>query len=136
MYEKPFTLEIIAPDRVIFTGEVTSFSAPGIEGGFQVLVDHAPFLSSLGLGQIKVKNKEGVDILFSANGGFVEVRGNKVVVLVESAERADQIDVDRAKAAQGRAEKRLQNQTKDIDVERARAAQDRALNRLRVATKA
>lgn len=92
--------------------------------------------SSLGLGQIKVKNKEGVDILFSANGGFVEVRGNKVVVLVESAERADQIDVDRAKAAQGRAEKRLQNQTKDIDVERARAAQDRALNRLRVATKA
>jgi len=136
MYEKPFTLEIIAPDRVVFTGEVTSFSAPGIEGGFQVLVDHAPFLSSLGLGQIKVKNKEGVDILFSANGGFVEVRGNKVVVLVESAERADQIDVDRAKAAQGRAEKRLQNQTKDIDVERARAAQDRALNRLRVATKA
>jgi F-type H+-transporting ATPase subunit epsilon len=136
MYEKPFTLEIIAPDRVVFSGEVTSFSAPGIEGGFQVLVDHAPFLSSLGVGQIKVKNREGVDTLFAANGGFVEVRGNKVVVLVESAERADQIDVDRAKAAQSRAESRLQNQTKDIDVERARAAQYRALNRLRVAAKA
>jgi F-type H+-transporting ATPase subunit epsilon len=136
MYEKPFKLEIIAPDRVVFSGEATSFSAPGVEGGFQVLVNHAPLLSSLDVGEMKVKSIDGVDTRYAASGGFVEVRENKVVVLVETAERSDEIDVKRASAARERAQQRLQSHAKDIDFERAKAALYRALNRLRVATKA
>jgi F-type H+-transporting ATPase subunit epsilon len=136
MYEKPFTLEIVSPARVVFSGGATSFSAPGVEGGFQVLANHAPFLSSLGIGEIKVKGTDGRDMRYSTNGGFVEVRGNHVVVLVEAAERSDEIDVQRAAASRERAEKRLRTQAKDIDHERARASLYRALNRLRVAAKA
>ena len=135
MYEKPFTLEIVAPERVVFSGEATSFSAPGIEGGFQVLVNHAPFLSSLEVGEIKLKTEDGRDMRYATSGGFVEVRGNHVVVLVEAVERADEIDVTRAVASRGRAEERLRIQAKDIDVDRARASLHRALNRLRVAAK-
>jgi F-type H+-transporting ATPase subunit epsilon len=135
MYEKPFTLEIVGPERVVFSGEATSFSAPGIEGGFQVLVHHAPFLSSLAVGEIKVKTMDGRDARYATSGGFVEVRGNHVVALVEAAERADEIDVTRASASRERAETRLRVQPKDIDVDRARASLHRALNRLRIAAK-
>jgi F-type H+-transporting ATPase subunit epsilon len=136
MYEKPFKLDIIAPDRVVFSGEVTSFSAPGVEGGFQVLVNHAPLLSSLDIGEMKVKSTDGVDTRYAASGGFVEVRANKVIVLVETAERSDVIDIKRASAARERAQQRLQSHAKDIDFERAKTALYRALNRLRVASKA
>jgi F-type H+-transporting ATPase subunit epsilon len=135
MYEKPFALEIIAPDRVVFSGEATSFSAPGIEGGFQVLVNHAPLVSALDVGELKVKSIAGADTRYAASGGFVEVRDNKVIVLAESAERADEIDIQRATAARDRAERRLRSREKDIDLERARAALYRALNRLRIASK-
>jgi F-type H+-transporting ATPase subunit epsilon len=135
MYEKPFTLEIVSPGRVVFNGEVTSFSAPGTEGGFQVLVNHAPLLSSLEIGEMKVKSADGRDTHYATSGGFVEVRGNRVVALVEAVERADEIDVARAQASRDRAEQRLRTPTKDIDADRARASLFRALNRLRVAAK-
>lgn len=135
MYEKPFTLEIVAPDRMVYSGEATSLSVPGVEGGFQVLVNHAPLLSSLEVGEIKVKGVDGRDTRYAAGGGFVEVRDNRVVVLVESAERADEIDVPRAQASRERAETRLRAPAKDVDTERARASLFRALNRLRVAAR-
>jgi F-type H+-transporting ATPase subunit epsilon len=135
MYEKPFKLEIVSPERVVFSGDATSFSAPGVEGGFQVLVNHAPLLSSLDVGEIKVKRADGTDIRYASNGGCVEVRGNRVVVLVESAERSDEIDVDRASASRGRAEERLRFTGEGVDVDRARASLQRALNRLRIAAK-
>ncbi len=135
MYEKPFTLEIVAPDRVVFSGDATSVSAPGVEGGFQVLANHAPLLSSLEIGEIKVKSLDGHDTRFAAGGGFVEVRGNHVVVLVETAERSDEIDIARARASKERAERRLSSPAKDIDPDRARVSLLRALNRLRVAGK-
>ncbi len=135
MYEKAFQLEIVAPDKVVFKEEATSFSAPGVEGGFQVLFNHAPFLSILEIGQLKVRDTEGREIHFAASGGFVEVRNNSVVVLVESAERADEIDVERAKAARARAEKRLKERYENIDLERANLALLRALNRIRVAAR-
>ncbi len=135
MYEKPFTLEIVAPDRVLFTGDATSLSAPGIEGGFQVLARHAPFLSLLEVGEVKIKGIDGRDMVFAACGGVVEVRGSRVVVLVDAAERADEIDVPRAQASRERAEKRLRTPATDIDADRARASLARALNRLRIAAR-
>ena len=104
MYERSFSLEIVAPDRVIFQGEATSVTAPGTLGGFQVLFNHAPLLSSLDVGPLKVKNTQGVDTVYATGGGYLEVRENKVVVLVESAEKPEEIDVERARAARVRAE--------------------------------
>jgi F-type H+-transporting ATPase subunit epsilon len=131
MYEKPFSLEIIAPDRVVLHGEAGSVSAPGTQGGFQVLYNHAPLLSTLRVGRITVKDTAGAATVFATSGGYLEVRDNKVVVLVETAELAGEIDLERARAAKERAEQRLKSHDPSVDVVRAEAALKRALNRLR-----
>ncbi|HXG38955.1 MAG TPA: F0F1 ATP synthase subunit epsilon [Bacteroidota bacterium] len=136
MYEKAFSLEIITPTRVVFRDEATSLSAPGVLGRFQILYDHAPFLTAIGIGELKVKDKSGNDTIYATSGGFVEVSANKVVVLADAVEKASEIDVARAQAARTRAQERLHHPGPDIDVERARAALARALNRLRIHDKA
>lgn len=133
MAEKSFTLEIVTPRKMVFKGEVSSFSAPGVVGGFQVLYNHAPLLSSLQIGEVKFVDAGGREVRYATSGGFVEVKDNHVVLLAETAERADEIDVARAKAAEERARKRLADTSKDIDVARAQAALARAVNRLRIA---
>jgi F-type H+-transporting ATPase subunit epsilon len=133
MYERSFSVEIIAPDRVVFQGEATSVTAPGTLGGFQVLFNHAPLLSSLEVGPLKVKNTQGVDTVYATGGGYLEVRENKVVVLLESAEKPEEIDVERARAARARAEQRLKAHDPSFDSVRAELALARALNRLRLA---
>lgn len=132
MAEKSLTLEIVTPRKMVFKGEVISFSAPGVVGGFQVLYNHAPLLSSLQVGEVKYTDANGRDIRYATSGGFVEVKENHVVLLAETAERADEIDVERAKAAEARAHKRLAEKSKETDVERAQVALARALNRLRI----
>ncbi len=136
MYERTFSVEIVTPSRVIFQGDVAALSVPGTVGGFQILYNHAPILSSLGTGALKVRQPEGQDVVYATSGGFVEVKNNKAVVLVDSAEVSGEIDVARAQAALERARKRLAAPGPDIDVERARAAFARALNRLHLAQKA
>ena len=136
MYEKAFKLQIITPGRVVFQDEASSVSAPGTQGGFQILYSHAPFISTIEVGEIKVRNKNGNDLVYATGGGFVEVKENKVVVLAESAELAGEIDVARAKAANERATQRLLSRDPGIDIERARLSMMRSLNRLRVASKA
>jgi len=133
MYEKPFKLEIMSPRRVVYSGEATSVSLPGAMGGFQVLHSHAPLLSSLRVGTMKLRTVEGTEVFFATSGGFVEVRDNVVTVVVESAERSDEIDVERAKRSADRAHERLKNRAADIDVPRAEVSLARAMNRLRVA---
>ncbi|MBM2840519.1 MAG: atpC, partial [Bacteroidetes bacterium] len=105
-------------------------------GGFQILYNHAPFISTIEIGELKVKDKNGKDELYATSGGFVEVKENSVVVLAETAERVAEIDVQRAKAANERATQRLHAKDPSIDIERARLAMMRSLNRLRVAGKA
>lgn len=75
-------LEIITPDKKIFSGEVNSVSVPGMEGRFQVLNNHAPVISSLQSGQVKIKSVEG-EKTFNVSGGVIEVLKNKVVILAE-----------------------------------------------------
>ena len=133
MAEKIFKLEIITPKKVVFSGDVTSFSAPGVLGGFQVLKSHAPFLSSLSIGEVKVVDAAGNESRYATSGGFVEVHENKVILLAETAERSDEIDVQRAEAARERARKRLAKKRAEIDDNRARLALYRAMNRLKVA---
>ncbi len=132
MTGKEFDLEIVTPKRTIYSAKVESFSAPGVLGGFQVLYNHAPLLSILKIGEVKVEDAEGNVRRYATSGGFVEVRRNKVVMLAETAERSDEIDIDRAKASATRAQKRITERQSGVDVERARVSLLRALNRLKV----
>jgi F-type H+-transporting ATPase subunit epsilon len=131
--EKLFDLEIVTPQKSAFSGSVESFSAPGTMGGFQVLHDHAPLLTTISIGQVKLRGEDGNETLYSTSGGFVEVSNNHVTFLADTIERKDEIDVQRARAARVRAEERLEKKEAGTDVERARAALVRAINRLRTA---
>lgn len=133
MADKTFHLEIVTPRRIVFKGEVSSFSAPGVDGGFQVLHSHAPLLASVKIGKVKDSEAGGNEIQYAISGGFVEVRDNKVILLAETAERTDEIDVERVKSARDRAVKRLAEKYPDTDIERAKLALFRALNRLKIA---
>ncbi len=128
-----FDLEIVTPKKVTYRGVVTSFTAPGVVGGFQVLRSHAPLLSSLVVGEARIIDVSGSESRYATSGGFVEVRDNKVVMLAETAEKAEEIDVKRAEAARDRAQKRLEEKKIETDVERAKISLHRALNRLKVA---
>jgi len=127
------TVEIVTPDGIAFSGETTSCTAPGENGQFQILNDHAPFLANLQIGELKVQMKDGEKVL-STGGGFLEVKDNIISIIVESAEFADNIDVSRAKEAEKRARERLENKG-GIDLARAELALLRALGRLKVASK-
>ncbi len=131
-----FTLEIVTPQRSVFTGVVRSFTVPGTMGGFEVLYNHAPLLATIGVGAMKLVTADDSDAIYATSGGFVEVSQNRVVYLADSAERKDEIDIDRAEAAKSRASDRLTEREEGIDLARARAALARALNRLSVAHRA
>ncbi len=128
--EKLQRLEIVTPVRKVYTEDVRMVVLPGSEGEFGVLPDHAALVSALKIGVIRVHH-EGKVTKIAVSGGFVEVRDSKVTVLANSAERQDQIDVDRATAAKERAEQRLAAQGTDVDVIRAEMALKRAVNRLK-----
>ncbi len=133
MYEKPFNLDIIAPDRLVYRGQATSVTAPGVLGAFQVLFNHAPLLAQLAPGPLKVMDTAGAVSLFAVGGGFAEVRDNQVTVLADSAEKAGEIDIERAQKAARGAGDRLREHLPDDELTREALA--RALNRLKVATK-
>ncbi len=135
MADKIFQLDIVTPRKVVFSDQVASVSAPGEKGGFQVLIDHAPLLSSLIVGEIRITGKDGSTARYATTGGFLEVRSNKVILLAETAEKAGEIDVKRAEASRERAKKRLHEREPGTDLVRAESALNRALNRLRVAGK-
>jgi len=127
------TLEIATPARLVVSDVVEEVVAPGIEGYFGVLPGHAPFLTTLGVGELTYR-KGREEYHLAVAGGFAEVRNDKVIVLVDSAERPEEIDRARAERARERAEQRLSGRTEgEVDYARAMAALSRALTRLQVA---
>jgi len=127
------TCEIVTAERVLFSGEVDVVMAPGVEGQLGILPHHAPLITALQPGELIVRKGDEEEI-FVVGGGFMEVAHNKVTILADSAERADEIDVERALAAKQRAEARLaEKRAEDVDYARAEAALRRALARLRAA---
>ncbi len=128
-------LEIVTPDKAVVSEDVQIVMAPGALGEFGVLAGHTPFLTTLKSGVIRYTDAHGTEQYVFVNGGFAEALPDKVTVLAESSERREDVDLDRAKAAQERAEKRLaEARTKeDIDAVRAKAALDRALVRINLA---
>jgi len=127
------TLEIATPTRLVVAEPVDEVVAPGIEGYFGVLPGHAPFLTTLGVGEVTYRAGRDERHL-AVSGGFAEVRNDKVIVLADAAERPDEIDRARAEQARQRAEQRLAGRTQEeIDYARAACALARATIRLQVA---
>ncbi|MGA9118460.1 MAG: F0F1 ATP synthase subunit epsilon [Bacteroidota bacterium] len=135
MYDKPFQLDIVAPDRVVFKGSAMSVTAPGLLGSFQVLYNHAPLLAQLVSGEVKVKALSGEDSYFAIGGGFAEVRDNHVVILADSAENPEEIDVERAQDAKDNAQDEIRARGPGDRGEEAQAALARAMTRLKIARK-
>ncbi|MBI1806126.1 MAG: ATP synthase F1 subunit epsilon [Ignavibacteria bacterium] len=135
MADKVFKLEIVTPRRVLFSGDVVSFSAPGVVGGFQVLYNHAPMLAAIGIGEVKLREPHGDEVRYATSGGFVDVKNNHVVMLAETAERSEEIDKMRAESARDRALKQIAEKESEHDVERARVELERAVNRIHIAEK-
>ncbi len=134
MSEHLISLEIVTPQRIVFSDEVKSFTAPGAEGVFQILQKHAPITSTLLPGTVKFVTKDNETKHFATSGGTVEVHANKITMLAETIEAKDDIDVQRAEDAKQRAMKRLETK-EGIDFERARFALKRAVSRINVSKK-
>jgi F-type H+-transporting ATPase subunit epsilon len=132
------TLEIVTPDRALLREEVDEVVVPGSEGDFGVLPGHTPLLSMLKIGELWYRQGQEKHFLAIAFG-FVEVLPDRVTVLAQVGERAQEIDIARAERAKQRAEQRLaqpQLTQVDLDIERARIALLKSLLRLQVATRA
>jgi F-type H+-transporting ATPase subunit epsilon len=129
----PLLLEIVTPERLAFSEEVDSVQVPGIDGELGILPHHAPLLSTLGVGELRIR-KGGTEELFAIAGGFVQVRPDKVVVMAETADLASEIDVEKAQEARREAERALEDAAHEpADLAAARAALQQALMRIRVA---
>ena len=128
-------LEVVTPDKAVVSDVAKTVVAPGAYGQFGVLPGHTTFLTTLQTGMIRYQEQGGSERVVFVNGGFAEVSLDTVTVLAESAERRKDIDVERAKAAEKRAEERLTEASRkeDIDFQRAQAALQRAIARLKVA---
>lgn len=124
-------LEIVTPFGQAFSDNVNSCMIPGVEGQFQVLKNHAPLISNIATGSIKVQVEKKDHIFFATSGGFCEVRENVIKIIVESAEKSDSIDVKRAIKAKERAEERISSKSGEVDLIRAKLALTRAINRIR-----
>ena len=131
--EKGILLEIATPDRLLVSEEAEDINAPGSLGDFGVLPGHTPFLTTLRAGEISYKPVKGERKYLAVSWGYAEVRADKMIILADSAEKAEDIDLERAKKALQRAGDRLKTRTPDIDVERAEASLARALARIQVA---
>jgi len=129
------TVEIVTPQKRRVYEQAVSCSAPGVSGNFQILVNHTDFMSQLDIGELKITTADSQNLEFALSGGFLEVKDNRILLLLESFEAPDEIDVERAQKALERARQRLRENPPGTDLERARIAMARAMNRLRVAKK-
>jgi len=135
MSENELELEIISPEKKVYSGKVKSVTIPGTKGNFQVLFNHAPLISTFEIGIIKLDLSDNSPRIFTTSGGSAEILDNKVLILSDTIESIESIDIERARSAKERAEGRLTNKGVIIDVDRARAALARALNRIKSSEK-
>src|SRR5213592_276737 len=135
MAEAPIDLTIVTPERAVVHEEAEELQIPGAQGYLGVLPGHAPLFSELKVGEVGYRKGDRWFFLAVA-WGFVEVLPNHVRILAETAERAHEIDVERAMRAKQRAEERIARGGEDVDYGRALVALERALIRIQVARKA
>jgi len=129
----PLLLEIVTPERLAYSDTVDAVNLPGIEGELGVLPHHAPLVSMLGVGELRIR-KGATEESFAIVGGFLQVRPDRVVVMAETADLASEINLEKAQEARREAERALEGAPTDaVDLAVARAALQQALLRIRVA---
>lgn len=128
-------LEVVTPEKIVVSDEAEIVMAPGSLGEFGVLTGHTPFVTTLNSGTLRYKAADGRERCIFVSGGYAEALPDKVTVLAEAAERRSEIDINRAKAAMERAEKRLRGESDEetVDMARANAALARAVHRISLA---
>lgn len=131
---KKLHLKITTHERVVFDSDVDEIYSKGTQGEFGILPGHVPFMTGLEIGVTKIII-DGKPELFSTMGGVFQLKGNEALILTQTAEKAEEIDVTRAQEAKKRAEERLENDTADVDVQRAEVALARAMTRLKASSK-
>ena len=127
-------LQIVTPERMLVQEQVDEVQIPGAEGYFGVLPGHTPLLAALAVGELWYR-KGNEKTYLSIAYGFAEVLPDRVTILARLAERAEEIDVERAEAARSRAQQRLEQPKSDVDYERARAALTKSITRLQVSAR-
>ena len=133
MLPEAIELIIVTPQRQLLREKVASVQLPGASGELGILPGHAPLITELGNGELSYKaSGDGESVVLAVLSGFAEVLPDRVTVLAETAERPEEIDVERAKEALARAEKRLASTDPDVDWDRATVALQRALVRIKV----
>ena len=129
----PIRLDVVAVDRTVYSDDVDMVIAPGIEGEMGILPKHAPLMTGLNFGILIVKKAGEPDRQIAIGGGFMEVRPDKVTVLADSADHADEIDIAQADEARKRAQDSIERGLEPVDEERALAALKRAKLQLKLA---
>lgn len=129
----PLNLEVITPEKVTLKAGVISVIAPGVLGYLGILPRHAPLITPLKAGVVTYRPEGGGEERLAVSGGFLEAGPKHVVILADTAEKAGEIDVERAREAKERAERRLRERPAGLDVARAEAALQRAVARLKAA---
>ncbi|MBI3953106.1 MAG: F0F1 ATP synthase subunit epsilon [Chloroflexi bacterium] len=127
----PFRLDIVTAERQVYSEDVDLVLAPGADGQLGILPRHAPLFTLLTAGPLVIR-KGGEETEIALSGGFMEVARNRVTIMADAAEHAEEIDEARARAGMERARERLQHRVADMDLERAQAAMRRAVARLAV----
>ena len=135
MAEKTLQLEVVTPEATVVSEAVDIVMAPGYFGEFGALPNHIPFLAQLQPGEVKYRKGGQLEVMV-VGGGYAEVLPTKVTILATTAERIQDIDLERARAAKERAEKRLKERQDELDFLRAEAALQRAIARIRAAERA
>jgi F-type H+-transporting ATPase subunit epsilon len=125
-------LDIVTVERIVFTDDVDIIIAPGKEGELGILPHHSPLMTSLNAGEL-IARKNGEEYSLAISGGYLEIQPDRVIVLADSAERAEEIDIARAEAAIKRAKEQLSNPSSQSDTVQAEAALRRAIARVGVA---
>lgn len=127
-------LEIVTAEGTVFADDVNEVVAWGIEGQLGILPHHAPLMTMLQPGDLLIR-KDNEEHYLAISGGFLEVRPDKVIILADACERAEEIDIERAEAARRRADEILKTRPPDVDTAAAEAALRRSLARIRAAEK-
>jgi F-type H+-transporting ATPase subunit epsilon len=125
-------LDIVTAEKVVFSDDVDIIIAPGVEGEMGILPHHSPLMTTLNPGEL-VARKSGEEYSLAISGGFLEVQPERVIVLADAAERAEEIDLARAEAAKKRAQEQLSATSSQIEQAQVEAALRRALARIEVA---
>jgi len=124
-------LDVVTAEGMVYSDDVDVVVAPGVEGQLGILPHHAPLMTILQPGELRAR-KGGEELYLAITGGFLEVRPDRVIVLADAAERAEEIDVARAEEAKRRAHERLKERVPEVDMAQTEAALRRALTRLQV----